>query len=157
MEDNQQKLTLDMDENELYIYLLEDIYDTLDKNSNLFGNSEIKVAKPEARFDITKKTIWSNFRLICKELKSEEEHVANFFAKEYSADLSINQEGHLLIRGRYSDIIISSTLRKYIKTFLQCVACKTINTSVERKANKLTYLVCHNEKCKLEKVIKYIL
>ncbi len=153
MENNEQKLTLDMDENELYIYLLEDIYDTLNQNSNLFGNSEIKVAKPEARFDVTKKTIWSNFRSICKELKSEEEQVANFFAKEYSATLSINQEGHLLIKGRYNDIIIGSTLKKYIKTYLQCAACKTINTIVERKQNKLTYLVCRNEKCKLEKVI----
>jgi translation initiation factor 2 beta subunit (eIF-2beta)/eIF-5 len=93
---------------------LEDIYDTLDQNSNLFGKSEIKVAKPEARFDKTKKTIWSNFRSICKEIKSGEEQVAKFFAKEYSAMLSINQEGHLLIKGKYSDIMVSSTLKKYI-------------------------------------------
>ena len=155
MDDNQQKLTLDMDEHGLYIYLLEDIFDTMNKNSNLFGNLGIKVAKPEVRFDVTKKTIWYNFRSICKELKTEEEKVANFFAKEYSTTLSINQEGVLLIKGRYGDIIVGSTLKKYIKNFLQCVACKTINTSVERKTNKLTYLVCHNDKCKSEKVIKY--
>lgn len=155
MEDSQIKLTLNMDENELYIYLLENIYDSLNENSNLFGNSELLVAKPEAKFDITKKTIWSNFRAICNEIKKDEEHVANFFAKEYSTNISINQEGCLLIKGRYSDIIIGSTLRKYIKTFLQCSACKSINTSIDRKPNKLTYLVCHNEKCKCEKVIKY--
>ena len=86
---------------------------------------------------------------------TEEEKVANFFAKEYSTTLSINQEGVLLIKGRFGDIIVGSTLKKYIKNFLQCVACKTINTSVERKTNKLTYLVCHNDKCKSEKVIKY--
>lgn len=157
MEDTQVKLTLNMDENELYIYLLEDIYNSLDQNSNLFGNKEIMVAKPEAKFDITKKTIWKNFRDICKELKKDEDQIANFFAKEYSTTLSINQEGHLLIKGRYSDIIISSTLRKYIKIFLQCSACKTIDTMVEKKSNKLTYLVCHNDKCKCEKVIKYVL
>lgn len=155
MEDNQVKLTLGMDENELYVYLLEDIYDSMGKNSTLFGNSEIKVAKPDARFDVTKKTIWYNFSSICEELKSNPNHVADFFAKEYTTTLSINQEGHLLIKGRYSDIIIGSTLKKYIKTFLQCAACKSIDTSVERKPNKLTYLVCHNEKCKCEKVIKY--
>ena len=157
MEDKQIKLTLDMDENELYIYLLEDIYDSLDKNSNLFGNREILVAKPEAKFDITKKTIWSNFRSVCRELKKEEIEISNFFAKEYSTTLSINQEGHLLIKGRYTDIMIGSTLKKYIKTFLQCSACKGINTTVEKKANKLNYLVCNNEKCKCEKVIKYSL
>jgi translation initiation factor 2 subunit 2 len=157
MENNQIKLTLDMDENELYIYLLEDIYDSLDKNSNLFGNREILVAKPEAKFDITKKTIWSNFRSICRELKKEEIEISNFFAKEYSTTLSINQEGHLLIKGRYTDIVIGSTLKKYIKTFLQCSACKGINTTVEKKPNKLNYLVCNNEKCKCEKVIKYTL
>jgi len=151
----EQNLTLEMDENELYIYLLEDIYDTLDKNSNLFGNYEIKVAKPEVKFDITKKTIWSNFREICKELKIEENQLIKFFSKEYSTTLSVNQEGNLLIKGRYSDIIIGSTLKKYIKTFLQCSACKTMNTTIERKDNKLTYQICFNDKCKFEKVIKY--
>ena len=34
-----EQLTLDMDENELYIYLLEDIYEHLNKNSNLFANT----------------------------------------------------------------------------------------------------------------------
>lgn len=155
MEDTQIKLTLDMDENELYVYLLEDIYDSLDKNSNLFRNSEILVARPETKFDITKKTIWYNFRQICKELKINENHILNFFAKEFSATMSINQEGQLLIKGRYNDIIIANTLKKYIKTFLQCSACKSIDTSVEKKQNKLIYIVCHNEKCKCEKVIKY--
>lgn len=147
------KLTLDMDENELYVYLLEHVYNSL--NSNLFSNSQMQITKPEIKFDITKKTIWKNFRLICKELKSKEEHLLNFIAKEYTTTLSINQEGHLLIKGRYSDIMMESTLKKYIKNFLQCSACHTLNTTVERKLNKLTYLVCMNEKCKLEKVIKY--
>jgi translation initiation factor 2 subunit 2 len=146
-----------MDENILYINLLEDIYDSLDKNSNLFNNKEIMVAKPEVKFDITKKTIWSNFRYICKELKKNEDEILNFFAKEFSTTPSINFEGQLLIKGKYTDIIIGSTLKKYIKTFMQCSACKTINTTVEKKQNKLTYLICHNEKCKCEKVIKYAL
>lgn len=157
MEEEQKNLTLDMDENILYINLLEDIYDSLDKNSNLFNNKEIMVAKPEVKFDITKKTIWSNFRYICKELKKNEDEVLNFFVKEFSTTMSINLEGQLLIKGKYTDIIIGTTLKKYIKTFMQCSACKTINTSVEKKTNKLTYLICHNEKCKCEKVIKYAL
>jgi translation initiation factor 2 beta subunit (eIF-2beta)/eIF-5 len=151
--DTQVKLTLDIEENELYVYLLENIYDAL--GSNTLSGSEMKIAKPEAVFDVTKKTIWKNFRLICKELNSKEEHVSNFLAKEYSTTISINQEGQLLIKGRYSDIMIGSTIKKYIKTFLQCGACHTLNTTVERKPNKLTYLVCNNEKCRLEQVIKY--
>jgi len=153
--DNQQNLTLNMDENDLYIYLLEDIYDTLNKNSNLFGNSELKISKPETKFDVSKKTIWYNFRCICKEIKCNEEHLSNYFSKEYSTTLSINQDGQLLIKGRFSDIIIGSTLKKYIKNFLQCPTCKTTNTHIEKKINKLSYIVCHNEKCKTEKVIKY--
>jgi translation initiation factor 2 subunit 2 len=156
MDNNEQpQLTLDMDENELYIYLLENIYDTINKNSNLSCNSEIKVAKPEAYFDVTKKTIWTNFRYICKELKSNEEHVANYISKEHRVDLSINKEGQLLIKGRFSDLKIGSTLKNYIKNYLQCIACKTLNTSIEKKPNKLTYLICNNQNCKFEKVIKY--
>jgi translation initiation factor 2 subunit 2 len=148
------KLTLNMDENELYLYLLDEIYDNL--NKHLFGNSEIKIEKPDVVIKRIK-TTWFNFRTICLKLKIDENHVSNFFIKEYTTSLSINQEGHLILNGKYSDIIICSTLKKYIKTFLQCATCKTLNTGIVRKSNKLTYLICNNEKCKTEKVIKYIL
>jgi translation initiation factor 2 subunit 2 len=157
MTSDNQHLTLEMNENELYVYLLDEIYDTISNHSNVLGHTDILIAKPDVKFDVTKKTIWYNFRNICNEIKSPEKQVSDFFAKEFSTTVSINQEGQLLIKGRYSDIIIGSTLKKYVKTFLQCSVCKTINTSIEKKQNKLTYLICHNEKCKCEKVIKYIL
>lgn len=150
-----ESLTLNMDENELYIYLLDDIYEHLNKNSNLFANNEIIVSeKPLATFNNTKKTIWTNFRKICTELKCEENHMSKFFTKEYTTPISVNQEGHMLLKGRYTDII-ESTLKKYIKTFLQCTNCKSINTSIQRKPNKLNYIVCNNEQCKASTVIKY--
>jgi translation initiation factor 2 beta subunit (eIF-2beta)/eIF-5 len=152
-----EQLTLDMDENELYIYLLEDIYEHLNKNSNLFANTEIIVSdKPLSYFDKSKKTIWTNFRKICKQLKCDENHVGKFFSKEYTTSISINQDGHLLLKGRYTEII-ESTLKKYIKTFLQCINCKSINTFIQKKPNKLNYIICNNEQCKASTIIKYSL
>jgi len=77
--------------------------------------------------------------------------------KEYTATITINQEGHFYIKGRYSLQIIGNTLKKYIKIFLQCDTCKSMRSTIEKKSNRLTYLVCHNDKCNYEKVINYML
>lgn len=149
-----EELDLNMDENDLYISLVKDIYDKLETN-NLFYNNEIKVPKPNTKFNVTKKTIWYNFRETCENLKINEQQLVDFISNELSTNMSINSEGCLLIKGRYSDIKIGSILKKYIVTFLQCSTCHSINTKIEKKPNKLTYLICNNDKCKCEKVLKY--
>ncbi len=146
-------ININMDEDELYCYLLEDIYNTLDKYSTTFNEySGIKISKPDVQYDITKKTIWRNFRLICSQINREEDDIIKFLKKEYNTSISKNENGELLIKGKYTFQMIATTLKQYIKSYLQCSACKSIKTSIDKK-NKLTYLLCCNKLCNYEKVI----
>ena len=156
------EINLNLDENELYYYLLTNIYNTINtisNTSNTFNNAGIKITKPDVVFDVTKKTIWKNFFKICKEIgrdtDDDKQLIVKFYKKEFSNSPSVNKDGHFLIRGRYSVQMIGEVLKNYIRTFVKCEPCKGINTSVIRKDNRLTYLVCQNQNCKYEKVITY--
>ena len=157
LNNNDIEINLNLDENELYYYLLENIYENLD--NNISDNSGIKISKPLVDLDITRKSIWKNFKQICTQINRDKtddiQHILKFYKKEYSVSPSINKEGQILIKGRYSSEIIGNTLKRYIKTFLKCEPCKGMNTSIQKKDNRLTYIICHNEKCKYERVINY--
>ena len=65
--------------------------------------------------------------------------------------------GHLLIRGRYTFPMLSASLKKYIKTFVQCSSCKSIKTEIIRdSSSRLDYIKCLNEKCNTQKVLPKI-
>jgi translation initiation factor 2 beta subunit (eIF-2beta)/eIF-5 len=151
------EISLDLDENELYYYLLENIYESLD--STISTESGNKISKPDVSLDISRKTVWKNFKCICNQINRNNEedilHILKFFKKELSVNSSVNKDGHVLIRGRYTSDMIGNILKRYIKIFLKCDPCKGMNTTVERKQNKLTYIICHNDKCNYEKVINY--
>ena len=156
------ELNLNLDENELYYYLLKSIYNTIETNSsNTFNNSGIKITKPDVVFDVTKKTIWKNFFKICKDIgrdsDDDKQLIVKFYKKEFSNSPSVNKDGQFLIRGRYSVQMISDVLKNFIRIFVKCEPCKGINTTVIKKDNRLTYLVCQNNGCKYEKVITYSL
>ena len=150
-------ISLQLEENELYYYLLEDIYSIID--NNISTDNGIKISKPEVNYDKSRKSIWSNFYQICKQINraslDDMNHILKFFKKEYSVAPNLNKDNHFLIKGRYNTQIIGNTLKRYIKIFLKCEPCKGMNTTVEKRQNRLTYLVCHNEKCKYEKVTDY--
>lgn len=137
----------------LYKTLLNDLYSTLDKNSNiLLDNSNVKISKPDVHFDITKKTIWKNFRINCNQINRTESCLQTYFQNEYSTTTTINIAGQLLIKGRYDSNIIGSTYKKYIKNNVQCSICKSLHTEVNRNIGmRLDYLKCNN--CNAEKVI----
>lgn len=151
------EISLNLDDAELYYYLLEDIYETLDKN--ITDSSGFKISKPDVELNINRKTCWKNFKQICKQINRDSDenlqHILKFFKKELSKPPSINKEGHFIIRGRYRSEMIGDILKRYIKIFLKCEPCKGLNTSIQKKTNKLTYIICYNEKCNFEKVINY--
>lgn len=154
---NEIDINIKMEENELYYYLLEDIYATLDQH--ISDESGIKISKPDVTYDVSRKSIWSNFTHISKQINRNKPEdillILKFFKKEFSVNPSVNKDGHFLIRGRYTSQMITNILKRYIKIFLKCEPCKGMNTVVEKRQNRLIYLVCLNDKCKYEKVINY--
>ena len=145
-------INIESDYDSMYKNLLDDLYCTLDKNQNLRMGNNIKIAKPDVIFDITRKTVWRNFSTNCNQIKRSHTDVQNFIEKEYSTTTSINAGGQLLIKGRYDLNIIGGTLKKYIKNYVQCSICLSAQTSIERNINmRLDYLKC--SMCNAERVI----
>ena len=145
-------ITTNMDENDLYINLLDDIYDKIEK-SNIKKTNTI-IQKPQIRFDITKKTYWSNFKNIINDLNIDELHIINFFNKELSINSSINQDGIMLLKGKISVETIENTIAKYINIYKKCAICNSLNTQLT-KINNFNYLLCLNSNCNSKKVINY--
>ena len=144
--------TIDVDE--LYKTLLDELYETINENYDLFDTSGSKISKPDIVFDITKKTIWKNFKSNCEQINRTTKQVQKFIDKEFSVESSINSGNQLLIRGRYSFNILSNSFKKYIKNYVQCSACKTLKTEIQRNSTmRLDYLECLNIKCKTSKAI----
>lgn len=140
-----------------YNKLLNELYEIINENYDLFENNNIKLSKPDIHFDITRKTVWKNFITNCKQINRSSDQLQKFINKEFNVESSINKEKHFLIRGRYSFTMLSGALKKYIKNYVQCSSCKSIKTEIFRdQSSRLDYLKCLNEKCNTQKAITKI-
>lgn len=148
-----QSININTNEELIYTTILNEIYDILNENKELFVNSAI--SKPEIKFE-NKKTYWINFKKNCSQINRTTEQVQKFIEKELSTNSSINDKGQLLLRGRYDFANISKQFKMYIKYYVQCSTCKSFNTEIFRNtSNRLDYLKCLNiqPRCNTCKVV----
>ena len=151
---NSDTITLDLDPDHIYKTLIDELYETINDNYDLFDTSGAKISKPDIHFDITKKTVWRNFGNNCEQINRTVKQVQKFIDSEFGIESSINKESQLLIKGRYSFNMLSASFKKYIKNYVQCTSCKSIRTEIVRNSNmRLDYLECLNAKCKTSKAI----
>lgn len=126
--ENEIDITSDIDT--IYNFLLDELFETLEKNQEfILPDKDEKISKPDTVFDISKRTVWKNFKTIQEQINREEGHLLKFFNLEYKKTTSINKNGHFLIVGKYMNMI-PNTLKKYIKIYVQCGTCKSIKTSI---------------------------
>jgi translation initiation factor 2 subunit 2 len=141
-----------MDPDDIYKSVLHHIYDMIGENLNLNGRS---LPRPDVRYDISRKTFWTNFKLNCDIINRDMKQVQKFFDKEFTVESSINQKNELIIKGRYNLQMILSTYSKYIRTFVCCSSCNSFDTIIERnKEMRINYLKCQNKVCGTSKAIK---
>ena len=141
-------ININSDPDHTYKTLLDELFEIISENYELFDTSGVKISKPDIHFDITKKTIWRNFKLNCEQINRTPKQVQKFIDKEF------NNQSQLLIRGRYNFNILSASFKKYIKNYVQCNSCKSFKTEIVRNSSmRLDYLQCLNGKCKTSKAI----
>jgi len=134
-----------------YKLLLDELYDKINKNIIITENNKLKITKPNVFYDKTKKTMWINFKKNCYEINRPIDSLKKFIEDEYSVKTSINSKDEIIINGRYSHLI-ETTFKKYIKNFVICHICKSINTKILHDKNlRLDYLLCNN--CNSQKFI----
>ena len=158
-ENNMENTNINIETEPDYTYktLLDELYETINENYDLFSNNNIKLSKPDISFDITRKTVWKNFKTNCSQINRSPKELQKFINKEFNIESSFNAGNHFLIRGKYTFPMLSASLKKYIKTFVQCSSCKSIKTEIIRdSSSRLNYLKCLNEKCNTQKVLPKI-
>jgi translation initiation factor 2 subunit 2 len=147
------KINTNTNSDTVYNVLLDEIYDTINDNNQLFGNNSINISKPDIKYE-NRKTFWYNYGKNCSQINRTPDRLKRFIEKEMAVETSINEKKQLIIRGRYTFAMIGSAYKKYIKNFVQCSTCKSINTEIIRNSlNRLDYLKCLNPKCNTCKVV----
>ena len=148
-----QIIDLNMEPEKIYTLLLDEIYETISDNNQLFGSSNATISKPDVKYE-NRKSFWYNYGKNCTQLNRSTHQLKLFFEKELAVESSINDKSQLILRGKYNFNLIASTFKKYIKNYVQCSTCKSIQTEIVRNSsNRLDYLKCLNPKCNTCKVV----
>lgn len=137
----------------VYTTLLDEIFDTISENSELFGNKKNHIDKPDIKYE-NRKTFWYNYGKNCFQINRNMDQLKRFIEKELAVESSINDKSNLIIRGKYNFAMISNVYKKYIINYVRCSTCKSMETTIERNSsNRLDYLKCSNPKCNTCKVV----
>lgn len=89
------------------------------------------------------RSIYRNFSGMVHRLNRPQLDIENFFKQEINPDISVNANGEMIIKGRYSTNQIQIILRKYIDTYIKCKdsGCASLKTSIIKK-NNITFIAC---------------
>jgi translation initiation factor 2 subunit 2 len=137
----------------VYTQLLDGIYEILSDNNQFFGNKNVNISKPDIKYE-NRKTFWYNYGKNCSQVNRNVEQIKKFIDKEMAVETSINDKSNLILRGKYNFAMIAGVYKKYIKNYVQCSTCKSMETEIIRNSsNRLDYLKCLNPKCNTCKVV----
>lgn len=64
-----------------------------------------------------------------------------YLLKELAAAGSISENGQLMIQGKFSNAIVNTFMDRFLKTYVQCSTCKSLDT-VLVKDKKIWYIQC---------------
>jgi translation initiation factor 2 subunit 2 len=138
--------TITSNEDYTYEFLLDRLYNKLYSNNPELTQKKDRVSlKPlEVSKEGTKKTVFTNFSNLCKDLNRDKDHLMLFITSELCANASIDGNERLIIRGKYSPSHIEKIVRNYITQYVLCQGCKSMDTFIDKdKATRLTFLRCN--------------
>lgn len=151
-DESEQVLTVNSNPELIYTTVLDEIFESLTGNSEVFGEKK-NVSAPDVKY-ANRKTTWSNFGKNCSQINRTPIQLQKFIESELAVETSIDGKTNLLLRGKYNFNTIASNFKKYIKNYVVCSACKSLNTEICRNtSNRLDYLKCLNTKCNSCRVV----
>lgn len=123
-----------------YQYLLKRIFDIMkEKNKELLDSKKATFPPPDIQKVGGLRCAWVNFQETCDKMNRDPQHVMLFMSSEYNTDCNIGGEDQLILRGRYTNIDIEKTIKKYIMEYVQCASCKCINTTLNKDPTTRAY------------------
>lgn len=118
--------------------LLKRLYTELGDKQN---TTKSRLDMPEVSY-INRKTVFSNFRRLCEQIKRSELDVKGFFTEELGCISTIDQNGVLILTGKFNQTQLQTVLGNYIKQFVQCQNCKKYDTNLI-KENRIKFIDCN--------------
>ncbi|AEB95538.1 MAG: translation initiation factor IF-2 subunit beta [Metallosphaera sp.] len=121
-----------------YFALLDRLYIKLPKKDLA---SETQALPVLSIINIGNTTIIRNFGEFCDRIRREDKICMRYLLKELAAAGSLSENGQLSIQGKFSSSIVNTFMDRFIKTYVQCSTCKSLDT-VLVKDKKIWYIQC---------------
>lgn len=139
-----------------YEMLLTRLFNTLrENNPNLIERKNPFILKaPQVSALSHKRTVWSNFKEICLQLKRPPEHISDFFTTELIIDASLVKDT-LIFQKRVSYKQVRDLLTKYIIEYVSCGLCKTLDTCLNKDSSTRSYMLVCND-CHSTRIVNTI-
>jgi len=122
-----------------YEKMLERLYSIIEVNPEKFKGFEAPIAEIQ---NVKNRTIITNFREIASKLNRTPEELASFFFKDLSINGMIDENTkQLILFGKFAFERVNMSLKFYIKKYVVCPICSSVDTVVEKKG-KNVFLRC---------------
>ncbi|EZQ11078.1 translation initiation factor IF-2 subunit beta [Candidatus Acidianus copahuensis] len=121
-----------------YTHLLDRLYTKLPKKPQ---EKETQNLPTLIILNVGNSTIIRNFSEYCDRIRREDKLCMRYLLKEIAAAGSLGDNGQLAIQGKFSSSIINTLMERFLKTYVQCSTCKSLDTILE-KEGKVWYIKC---------------
>ena len=98
------------------------------------GAKKFTMIPPQVAREGSKKTVFVNFKDMCKKMHRTMEHVMSYFNAELGVPCSLDPEGKLTFKGRFTPKQIESVVRKYMIAYVQCQMCKNFDSNLVKES-----------------------
>jgi translation initiation factor 2 subunit 2 len=125
-------------EEEKYLLLLNRLYENLPKRGGAKETQEIP------KFEVLligPTTIIRNFKDVCYMIRREEKVCMKYLVRELAVAGNINEQGQLVLQGKFSEQVISVLMDRFLKNYVQCSTCKSYDTLLMTE-KKVWYIRC---------------
>ena len=113
-----------------YEKMLDRLYASLPERTKRHERFEMPAAES---FMQGHKTIVKNFTSILKVLNRDKKHLFKYLAKETASAAAIDDNGRLVLNGKFNREQVNKLIASYIVQFILCPECKRPDTKVVEK------------------------
>jgi len=129
-----------------YTELLERVYKLIrERNPEYESRKRQILPTPDISKVGSRRTMWSNFYQTTQILHRSPDHVMAFVLAELGTEGSLDQNNHLVVKGRYVAKQFEQLLKKYIVDYVTCNMCRNPDTTLTRDSvTRLHFVQCES-------------